>query len=68
MREWLKLHDANKHQQDAMIWHTCQTKKACREHVTNTHARWSELLQLPYFNPITFLPIDGLHNLWLGVW
>ena len=66
MGEWFKLRDANKHRQDAMIWHTCQTKMARREHVTNTHVRWSELLRLPYFNPITFLPIDGLHNLWLG--
>ncbi|CAG8655027.1 6474_t:CDS:2, partial [Paraglomus brasilianum] len=66
MGEWFRLRNATKHREDAMAWHACQTKNARKDHVSKTHARWSELLRLPYFDPITFLPIDGLHNLWLG--
>ena len=29
--------------------------------------RWSELLQLTYFDPIQFLPVDPMHNLFIGI-
>lgn len=29
--------------------------------------RWSELLRLPYFDPVRFIVIDAMHNLFLGL-
>ena len=29
--------------------------------------RWSELLELPYWDPVNFLVIDSMHNLYLGL-
>ena len=32
-----------------------------------TGVRWSELLRLPYFDPIQFLTVDPMHCLFLGI-
>ena len=32
-----------------------------------TGVRWSELLRLPYFDPIRFLTVDPMHCLFLGI-
>ena len=32
-----------------------------------TGIRWTELLNLPYWNPVSFLVIDSMHNLYLGL-
>ena len=32
-----------------------------------TSVRWSELLRLPYFDPIRFLTVDPMHCLFLGI-
>ena len=66
MGEWFKLRDPKLHRQNALMWRACKTNNAREEHVRKTHTRWSELLRLPYFDPITFLPIDALHNLFIG--
>lgn len=29
--------------------------------------RWSELLRLPYFDPVRFIVVDAMHNLFLGL-
>ena len=38
-----------------------------KRHVSNTFVRWSELLRLPYFNPIRHLVVDPMHCLFLGI-
>ena len=38
-----------------------------KQHVFDTHVRWSEILRLPYFNPIRHLIVDPMHNLFLGI-
>lgn len=39
-----------------------------REMLYKQHGvRWSELLRLPYWNPLKFVIIDGMHNLFLGL-
>jgi hypothetical protein len=35
--------------------------------VKNTGIRWSELYQLPYFDPSRFVVVDCMHNLFLGL-
>ena len=38
-----------------------------KQYVSDAHVRWSELLRLPYFNPIRHLIIDPMNNLFLGI-
>ena len=38
-----------------------------KKHVKETGVRWSELLRLPYFDPIRFIIIDPMHCLFLGI-
>lgn len=42
-------------------------KEAQKDHVSKTHVRWLELLHLLYFNPIRFLIVDLMHNLFLSL-
>lgn len=44
----------------------CTTKKARNELESKYGCRYSELLQLPYFDPIRMTIIDPMHNLYLG--
>ena len=48
-----------------------QYQRAGAEHgekmVEKTGVRWSELLRLPYFDPVQFVVIDPMHNLLLGL-
>src|SRR5438093_13124216 len=50
-----------------MIWKHQLTKEDQNQHVKRTLVRWSEILCLPYFNPIRFLVVDLMHNLFLGI-
>jgi len=65
--EWFRQKDASEHRQNAMIWKHQQTKEDRKNHVSRTHARWSEMLRLPYFDPIRFLVVDPMHNLFLEI-
>src|SRR6266513_2202784 len=38
-----------------------------RNHISTTLVRWSEMLRLPYFNPIRHLIVDPMHCLFLGI-
>lgn len=44
----------------------CTTKMARNELESKYGCRYSELLQLPYFDPIRMTIIDPMHNLYLG--
>ena len=50
-----------------MAWRNCHTKDERNQHVSTKHVRWTELLRLPYFNPIRHCVIDLMHNLFLGI-
>ena len=67
MEEWFRPKDATEHRRNAMIWKHQQTKTDRRNHVSRTHVRWSEMLRLPYFDPIRFLVVDPMHNLFLEI-
>ena len=52
---------------EALAWHRCNSKEVRNKHVFNKHVKWTELLRLPYFNPIRHYVIDPMHNLFLGI-
>jgi hypothetical protein len=67
MDDWFRERDLTEHRRNAEAWRRCTSKSEREKHVSNTHVRWSELLRLPYFNPIRYLIVDPMHNLFLGV-
>ena len=67
MTEWFVQKDPNEHRRNAERWRLCKSKHERKQHVSETHVRWSELLRLPYFDLIRFLVVDPMHNLFLGI-
>ena len=48
MSEWFQECDLEEHRVNAEAWQQCKSVNKRRQHVSNTHVRWSELLRLPY--------------------
>src|SRR5206468_13010779 len=48
-------------------WRYCTTRDERDAHVSANLVRWSEMLRLPYFNPIRHLIVDPMHCLFLGI-
>src|SRR5206468_12924530 len=48
-------------------WRYCTTRDERDAHVSANLVRWSEMLRLPYFNPIRHLIFDPMHCLFLGI-
>ena len=67
MNDWFIQKDLNEHRQYAEEWRKCKSTDERRCHVSNKFVRWSELLRLPYFNPIRHLVVDPMHCLFLGI-
>ncbi|GBC24892.2 uncharacterized protein LOC114575947 [Rhizophagus irregularis DAOM 181602=DAOM 197198] len=67
MDDWYISRDPNEHRQNAELWRQCRTQEERKKHVSDTHVRWSEMLRLPYFNPIRHLIVDPMHCLFLGI-
>jgi hypothetical protein len=67
IEEWFIPKDVTEHRRNAMVWKHQLTKTDRKNHVSRTHVRWSEMLRLPYFDPIRFLVVDPMHNLFLGI-
>jgi tnp2 family transposase len=65
--EWFRERDLEEHRQNAEAWRRCKSEDERRRHVSTTLVRWSEMLRLPYFNPIRHLIIDPMHCLFLGI-
>ncbi|GBC39214.2 uncharacterized protein LOC107327733 [Rhizophagus irregularis DAOM 181602=DAOM 197198] len=65
--EWFVAKSANSHRKMALEWRKCKSNEARKRHVKQYHARWSEMLHLSYFDPIRFLPVDPMHNLFIGI-
>ncbi|KIK35994.1 hypothetical protein CY34DRAFT_95198 [Suillus luteus UH-Slu-Lm8-n1] len=62
-----KRRTSEEHRAAAEEWKNAETKSV-RDKVFERHGvRWSELLRLPYWDPVRFIVIDGMHNLFLGV-
>jgi hypothetical protein len=67
MSEWFQDRDLEEHRTNAEAWRHCKSKDERRNHVSTTLVRWSEMLRLPYFNPIRHLIVDPMHCLFLGI-
>ncbi|EXX58570.1 hypothetical protein RirG_196780 [Rhizophagus irregularis DAOM 197198w] len=67
MSEWFVERNLLKHRQDAENWRLCKSEEERKRHVSLTSVRWTELLRLPYFNPIRHLIIDPMHCLFLEI-
>jgi hypothetical protein len=67
MSVWFRARDPVEHRHNAVIWKLQQTKDDREQHVSRTHVRWSEMLRLPYHNPIRHCVVDPMHNLFLGI-
>ena len=65
--EWLTPANALSHRKYAQEWLECSSKSSRENHFKEHGVRWSELLRLPYMNPIRFAVVDPMHCLFLGV-
>ena len=61
------LSDPSLHRQYAHEWLQCNSKSSRDAHFKEHGVRWSELLRLPYMDPIRFAVVDPMHCLFLGV-
>jgi hypothetical protein len=59
--------NAAEHVKIAQKWLSATTIEERDSIYETTGIRWSELLTLPYWNPISHLAIDLMHNLFLGL-
>ncbi|CAB4473725.1 unnamed protein product [Rhizophagus irregularis] len=55
------------HRQYAHEWLQCNSKSSRNTHFKEYGVRWSELLRLPYMDPIRFAVVDPMHCLFLGI-
>ncbi|GET58964.1 hypothetical protein GLOIN_2v1786477 [Rhizophagus irregularis DAOM 181602=DAOM 197198] len=67
MEDWFVARDSNEHLQNALGWRRCNSDASRKRFVKQTGVRWSELLRLPYFDPIRFTIVDPMHYLFLGI-
>ena len=59
--------DPQKHRQYAQEWLKCDTRGTREAYFKINGVRWSELLRLPYMDPIRFAVVDPMHCLFLGI-
>lgn len=67
MGDWFIARDPDQHRQNAYAWRRCNSEASRKRFVKQAGVRWSELLRLPYFNPIRSTIIDPMHCLFLGI-
>jgi hypothetical protein len=67
MNEWFISRDLAIHRRNSIEWRSCNSNAARKRFVSENHVRWSELLRLPYFDPIRHLVVDPMHCLFLGI-
>ena len=65
--EWFRERSLDEHRRNAEGWLSCISNEERKQHVSETHVRWSEMLRLPYFNLIRHLIVDPMHCLFLGI-
>ena len=60
-----KPREPDDHRKMALEWRNAQTKHERDTLYSKNGVRWSELLRLPYWNPIQFTVIDSMHSFFL---
>ena len=53
--------------ENALKWRGCNSDSVRKKFTKSSGVRWSELLRLPYFDPIRFITVDPMHCLFLGI-
>ncbi|KAJ3720318.1 hypothetical protein C8R42DRAFT_582858 [Lentinula raphanica] len=61
------IRDIETHKLQANLWRDAPSEAARHQIYENHGMRWSELLRLPYWNPILFTVIDSMHLCYLGL-
>ena len=61
-----QLRTCNQHRADVKSLEQCKTKTEKSHRESQLGCRYSELLRLPYFDPVRMLLIDPMHCLFLG--
>ena len=61
-----ELRTSKRHRKDISESSKCKTKTERANKESEIGCRFSELLRLPYFDPVNMLIIDPMHNLFLG--
>ncbi|GBC32907.2 hypothetical protein GLOIN_2v1775288 [Rhizophagus irregularis DAOM 181602=DAOM 197198] len=67
MENWFITRDSTEHRQNALAWRSCNSTNSRKNFISEKGVRWSELLRLPYFDPIRFIIVDPMHCLFLGI-
>ena len=67
MDDWFIPRNSDMHYQNALAWRRCNSDVSRKRFVKQTGVRWTELLRLPYFDPIRSTIIDPMHCLFLGI-
>ncbi|THH31573.1 hypothetical protein EUX98_g2602 [Antrodiella citrinella] len=65
-QKWPPLRTGEEHRVLAEQWKSANASERARLYKENG-VRWSELLRLPYWDPIKFTVIDSMHNHYLGL-
>ena len=65
-RDLWELRTNERHRKDISELSKCKTKTERAHKQSEIGCRFSELLRLPYFDPVNMLIIDPMHNLFLG--
>ena len=66
LAKWIPV-TCQEHRQFAKEWLDA-TSKSKRKALYKKHGvRWSELLRLSYWDPVNWVVVDGMHNLFLGI-
>ena len=67
MNDWFIHRNSYTYRQNAYAWRRCNSDASQKRFVKQTGVRWTELLRLPYFDPIRSTMIDPMHCLFLGI-
>ncbi|KAH7870084.1 uncharacterized protein C8R40DRAFT_997350, partial [Lentinula edodes] len=65
-KTWL-MRDSAQHRELALKWKEASTEEECQKIYDKYGIRWSELLELPYWDPVLFTIIDDMHFAQLGL-
>ena len=67
MNKWFFPKDSATYRQKALEWRYCNSDAARKQFVKDNDVRWSELLRLPYFDPVQYVIVDLMYCLFLGI-
>ncbi|KAI1781983.1 hypothetical protein LXA43DRAFT_907146 [Ganoderma leucocontextum] len=59
--------DPDAHRVAALAWRDAESTLEREELFRQNGIRYSELLRLPYWNPVLYVVVDSMHNLYLGL-